>query len=322
LVVLQAPDGLIPLNLTQLSALARRTRIIRGRGVDASGPAPPLTAARHDMDLGTREDATRPPVSIEVRGVSVRFGGQRVLEDIDLEIHPGEIVGLIGPNGAGKSTLVEVISGFQPAAAGLVLLDGRSIDRLSPARRAKAGIGRTFQSLELFEDITVLENVRTAADACPISRYLADLAWPRQRPLGPAGEAALAHLGLEPLLDRKPTELDHARRRLVAIARALAARPAVLLLDEPAAGLDEAESAELARMIRRVVEQWGIGVLVVEHNVDFVFDLCHRIVALAGRVIASGPPEEVRQDGALIAAYLGDETQGSVDADPVPTMDS
>jgi len=202
-----------------------------------------------------------------------------------------------------------------------VLLDGRSIDRLSPARRARAGIGRTFQSLELFEDMTVVENVR-AAEACPPHCYLTDLAWPRQRPLGPAGDAALARFGLEPMLDRKPAELDHARRRLVAIARALAARPAVLLLDEPAAGLDEAESAELARLIRLVVAQWEIGVLVVEHNVDFVFELCDRIVALSGRVIASGPPEQVRQDGALIAAYLGDGDQDGVDADPVPTMDA
>ena len=324
LVILQAPNGLIPLNLTQLSALADRVHIGRRRTSSAaSAAAPPTTAIqRHDADLGTRQDSARPPVSVEVRGVSVRFGGQRALEEVDLEIRPGEIVGLIGPNGAGKSTLVEVISGFQPATAGTVRLDGRSIDRLSPARRARAGVGRTFQSLELFEDMTVEENVRAAADVCPLPRYLADLVWPRRRPLGPAGEAALAHFGLEPLLDRKPAELDHARRRLVAIARALAARPAVLMLDEPAAGLDETEAAELARLIRRVVAQWGIGVLVVEHNVDFVFDLCHRIVALSGRVIASGPPEEVRRDGALIAAYLGDGDQQDAGADPVPTMDA
>jgi sulfate-transporting ATPase len=253
--------------------------------------------------------------------VSVRFGGQLALDDVSLEIRPGEILGLIGPNGAGKSTLVEVVSGFQPATSGTVLLDGHPIDRLSPARRARVGIGRTFQSLELFEDMTVLENVRAAADACPFHRYVTDLAWPRRRPLAAAVEATLVHLGLEPLLDRKPAELDHARRRLVAVARALAARPAVLLLDEPAAGLDEHEASELARLIGGVARQWGIGVLVVEHNVDFVFDLCDRIVALAGHVIASGPPREVRQDGALITAYLGDDLE-SDDAGKLTTMET
>jgi sulfate-transporting ATPase len=324
LVILQTPDGLIPLNVRQLSRLAARIRLVRRRGAAAANVPTPVTTmtGRHDKGLGARGESARSPVTVEVRGVTVRFGGQRALEEVDLEIRPGEIVGLIGPNGAGKSTLVEVISGFQRATAGTVLLDGRSIDRLSPAGRARAGIGRTFQSLELFEDMTVVENVRAAAELCPPQRYLADLAWPRKRPIGPAGEAALARFGLESLLDRKPAELDHARRRLVAIARALAARPAVLLLDEPAAGLDEAESTELARLIRLVVEQWEIGVLVVEHNVDFVFGLCHRIVALSGRVIANGAPEEVRQDGALIAAYLGDADQDAVGSDPVQTMDA
>jgi sulfate-transporting ATPase len=268
-----------------------------------------------------------PPRTLELRDVTVRFGSQSALAGVSLELRTGDLVGLIGPNGAGKSTLIDVVTGFQQVSGGSVLLDGRPVNRLGPARRARAGISRSFQGLELFDDMTVLENLRTAADQVAPWSYLADLAWPRPSRLTAATAAVIDVFRLETVLGRRPPELDYGKRRLVAIARALSAAPALLLLDEPAAGLGQRERQELAGLLRQVSADWGIGVLLVEHDVEMVFAVCERVVVLdRGQVIAAGPAAEVRSSSAVVAAYLGDaEAQGAAPAGPVeaePTMES
>ncbi len=267
------------------------------------------------MRLPTRAVAPLPVVEREpvapkvlaVQHVGVHFGGVVAVDDVSLEVHPGEVLGLIGPNGAGKTTLIDVITGFTPPDTGSVMLDATSTNRWSPRRRAREGIGRSFQSLELFEDLDVLDNLRAASDRRDPLAYLTDLVWPRSPPLSGTAVAAVREFGLERDLDRRPSELPYGQRRLVGIARAVATRPSVLLLDEPAAGLDEAETRELSELVVRLAKEWGLGILLVEHDVSLVMAVCDRIVALDfGKVIATGTPDEIRGNAAVIAAYLGD----------------
>ena len=219
------------------------------------------------------------------------------VDGLSLEVRPGEIVGLIGPNGAGKTSAIDAITGFARIHAGDVVLGDSSIRRLPAYRRARAGVSRSFQSLELFEDLTVLENLRTASDrARLVCRGSTGLVWPADPPLHSAAVAAIREFGLEDDLHRTVTDLAFGRRRLVGIARAVATQPSILLLDEPAAGLGDAESAELAALVRRLADEWGIGILLVEHDMRFVMDVCDRIVVLDfGRTIGSGTPEEIRR---------------------------
>ena len=246
------------------------------------------------------------PLTLEARDVSVRFGAITAVSGVSLAIRPGEVVGLIGPNGAGKTTLIDALSGFARVARGDVTLNGRSLSRGAAHRRAALGIGRSFQGLELFESMTVRENLQTACDRRDWLAYLTDLVRPGRAPLGPAAVAAVREFGLEADLDRRPEELPYGRRRLVAIARAVAARPSVLLLDEPAAGLGESETAELGLLVRRLADEWGMAILLVEHDVVLVLDVCDRVAVLDfGRTIAEGTPARIRDDPAVIAAYLG-----------------
>jgi ABC-type branched-subunit amino acid transport system ATPase component/ABC-type branched-subunit amino acid transport system permease subunit len=318
-IILQSANGLIDFNLAAAAKMAAALRQrVPGRGA-AARPAPPRWAAPalsvvrsvRAREAGTADTArtvtARPPCTIRLEDVSVRIGATIVLDHVSLEVRPGEVVGLIGPNGAGKSTLIDAVGGFQRLAGGSITVDGRPITRLSSARRARLGISRSFQALELFEDMTVLENLQVASDRVSAGRYLADLVWPRRSALSEATQLAVREFRLEPILGKFPADVDYATRRLVAIARAMAGAPAVILLDEPAAGLDSAERAELASLIRRIADGAGVGVMLVEHDVDLVFGLCDRIVALdRGRVIAAGSPADVRADERLKAVYLGD----------------
>ncbi|MEX2269239.1 MAG: ATP-binding cassette domain-containing protein [Acidimicrobiia bacterium] len=257
-------------------------------------------------DLPELERERVPPRTLEVEGIGVRFGGTVALDDVSLALRPGEVLGLIGPNGAGKTTLIDAVTGFV-RATGDMRLDGVSMARWSPRRRARAGLGRSFQSLELFESMTVRENLRTASDRRDPLAYLTDLVWPRRTSLGAPAVAAVREFGLEEDLDRKPNELPYGRRRLVAIARALAAEPSVLMLDEPAAGLDDTETTELGHLLRRLADEWGLAVLLVEHDVALVLRVCDRVTVLdAGRHLASGTPDEILHDPAVLAAYLGE----------------
>ncbi|OHV75182.1 ATP-binding cassette domain-containing protein [Pseudofrankia sp. BMG5.36] len=248
------------------------------------------------------------PATLSIWGLTVRFGAVTAVDDVSLRVTPGQIVGLIGPNGAGKTTVIDAITGYTPARARQLTLGEHRLDRLPAHRRARRGVQRSFQNLELFEDLTVLENIEAASDPRDLRAYLTNLFWPRTSVLPPAARAAIEAFGLAGDLTRTVTELPYGRRRLLAIARAVAARPSVLLLDEPCAGLDEHESAEVAALLRRLADEWGLGILLNEHDMDVVMSVCDRVVVLdAGKTIAEGTPAQVRDDPMVQLAYLGEK---------------
>jgi sulfate-transporting ATPase len=258
------------------------------------------------------------PKTLHVRDLTVRYGGVTAVDDVSLVVTPGRITGLIGPNGAGKTSLIDAVTGFTPARRGTVTLDGRELAGLSPAKRVRAGLSRSFQSLELFEDSTVLDNLRAASDPRDRWSYVRDLVHPVDPPLPGEVVAAISEFQIQDDLLRIVHDLSYGQRRLLAIARAVATRPSVLLLDEPAAGLGDVETAELARLVRRLADDWGIGVLLVEHDMTFVMNVCDDIVVLDfGVKIAEGTPDEVRRNARVIAAYLGDSDDESHTGAPI-----
>ena len=283
------PNGMADTNVRSLRTLSRR------RNPLAAEPLPAATGVTLDGS------------TLEVRDLTVRFGGVTALEGVDLDVHPGQILGLIGPNGAGKTTFIDAVAGFVIATPETtVSLDGDVVDQWSPTRRARAGIGRSFQSLELFEDVTVRENLLVACDEQALSPYGTALVHPGRPTLSPIAAAAVREFGLEGDLDAMPGSLPHGRRRLVAIARAVAASPSVLLLDEPAAGLSAVETEELGRLVRWLAHEVGLAILLIEHDVGLVLSICDRVAVLDfGRLIALGTPDDVANDSAVIAAYLG-----------------
>ena len=292
-ILLADPDGLA----SQFTGIGHAVlRRLRRRGQVAVGVP--------TSDGGTARSVT--PKTLHVEDLTVQFGGVVALDGLTLDVRPGTVVGLIGPNGAGKTTAIDAITGFVRPSRGDVLLNNESIGRLPVYRRARAGVSRSFQSLELFEDLTVLENLRTASDTRDWQAGLTGLVWPANPPLHSAAVAAIHEFGLVDDLETKVSDLSFGRRRLVGIARALATDPSVLLLDEPAAGLDETESRELAVLVRRVADEWGVAVLLVEHDMAFVMGVCDAIVVLDfGRTISAGPPTAVRADPRVVEAYLG-----------------
>ena len=282
----------------------------------AEVPAPSTSESPIAVDEVAATDverARRDPVAphrLVVEGLTVRFGAVIAVEDVSLVVNPGTVVGLMGPNGAGKTTLIDAVTGFVSAASGAVYIDDKRIGSKSAARRASLGISRTFQSLELFEEISVSDNIRVAIEAGQSGVYLHDVFWPRRAALTPTAEAAISILGLRGDLDRRPGELPLGRRRLVSIARAIASEPSILLLDEPAAGLDEEETAELGRLIRTLADEWGLAILLVEHDVPLLMSTCDTLVAIDhGRFVTSGAPEEVRHHPDVVASYLGAEVE-------------
>lgn len=247
------------------------------------------------------------PATLRIEGLTVRFGAVVAVDRVDFTVSPGEIVGLIGPNGAGKTTVIDAVTGFVRPTGGSMWLDDVCIDGWPAARRSKAGLRRSFQSLELFEDITVEENIRVGSDA-NTSRvsWLTDLVRPGTHDLSTSAVAAIHDFDLEGSMQLLPGELSQGSRRLVGIARAVASGPSIIMLDEPAAGLDESETRELAHLIRRLADERQMGVLLVEHDVSLVLSTCDRIVVLDfGQVIAMGTPAEIREHPRVRAAYLG-----------------
>jgi len=249
-------------------------------------PASPTAAATGRARLGR-------PAELSVEGVSVRYGGTRAVEDVSLRVRAGAIAGLIGPNGAGKTSLIDAVTGFV-ACSGRVTLDGEPLDGLSPHRRARLGLARTWQAAEPFADLSLADSLMAAGAGA------GDV------------EPLLALVGLEGAGERDPGSLSLGQRKLAGVARALATAPRVLLLDEPAAGLDAGESRALGERIRALAGR-GLTILLVDHDTRLVFDVCETVHVLdVGRTIASGPAAEVRADPAVVTAYLGVEPAAAV----------
>ena len=246
---------------------------------------------------------------LEVRDVSVRFGGLTALDAVSLVVPPRHVLGVIGPNGAGKTTLLNVLCGFIRPDHGDVLVNGVRRPTVRPHQLAALGVGRTLQGVGLFGRLTVLENVMVGATPAARSGFAAALfGLPRagrdDRELAELAMQALERVGAAGIAGAMPGELPYGMRKRVAMARALAAKPGLLLLDEPASGLDEAELAELGQLIRGLAADGSV--IVVEHHMDLMMSVCDSITVLDfGKVIAAGTPAEVQADPAVTAAYLG-----------------
>jgi branched-chain amino acid transport system ATP-binding protein len=235
---------------------------------------------------------------LEARQLDVRFGEHHAVRDVSLAADAGEIVGLIGPNGAGKTTTFNAIAGVQ-RCTGQVLLDGTDVSSVRPHRRARLGLNRTFQRLEVFGSMTAHENVVAAVETRARAQRRS------MRGAGAEAERLLEHVGLADVGDRRADALPTGQARLVELARALATEPRVLLLDEPASGLDEHETVRLAGVLAALRDE-GMAILMVEHDIDLVMELCTRICVLdLGELIATGSPEEIRHDPRVRDAYLG-----------------
>jgi branched-chain amino acid transport system ATP-binding protein len=233
---------------------------------------------------------------LEARGLKVHFGGVHAVDGVDLVLAKGEILGLIGPNGAGKTTLVNALTGFQKPTAGAVLVNGQDVTGLSPHRLARKGLARTFQSVRLFPGLTVLENVELGGVGVGMRRPAARK-WAREllERLHLADKAGLYGIGL-----------PHGLERRLGIVRALAAKPTFLMLDEPAAGLNEQESDELVESLTLIRDDFACALVVIEHDMRLIMRLCERIQVLDyGKTISIGTPAQVRSDPAVLTAYLG-----------------
>jgi len=238
--------------------------------------------------------------ALEVSGVTMAFGGAQVLSDVSLSVEPACVTGIIGPNGAGKTTLFNVISGLLAQKSGKVRIEETDVTRSSPATRARRGLARTYQRLELFTSLTVRDNVRVAGEIRNT--------WGRRGRIDVAGETerTLELMGLGDVAEREVSELPTARARVVEVARALMTQPKVLLLDEPASGQTEAETRSFGALLRQLVADRALAICLVEHDVSLVMGTCELIHVLDyGEIIASGSPDEVKNDPVVVNAYLG-----------------
>jgi branched-chain amino acid transport system ATP-binding protein len=251
------------------------------------------------------EPERRPGGTLRASSVSRSFEGVEALRAVTLELHRGEVVGLIGPNGAGKSTLVNVLSGFDRPSTGAVELEGKDVTRWPAHRRGRQGLARTFQHSHAFRSLTVRENVEVAALGVGAG------------PVRAAARAAelLELVGLTTHAESPAAALAHGDERRLGVARALATEPRFVLMDEPAAGLPEAEVPELAGVVRSVRDDHGAGVLLIDHNMALIMDVCDRIHVLdQGRTLAEGTPTEIRANIDVAAAYLGESAVKDEDA--------
>jgi branched-chain amino acid transport system ATP-binding protein len=238
--------------------------------------------------------------ALEVSQVDMAFGGAQVLSDVSLSVPLGSVTGLIGPNGAGKTTLFNVVSGLLAPKSGRVVLDGRDVTKAGPAARARRGLARTYQRLELFTSLTVRDNIRVAGEIRNT--------WGRRGRIDVDAEAdrTIELVGLGDVAERDVSELPTARARVVEVARALMTQPRVLLLDEPASGQTEQETAAFGTLLRQLVVERGLAICLVEHDVNLVMGTCELIHVLDyGEIIASGSPGEIKNNPVVVNAYLG-----------------
>ena len=293
-----------------LAAVASGRVAIPARVSEALGAVFTRRGKRHTEIVDAERAAPPHGAVLDVDALSVRYGGIVAVEELTLDARPGSITGLIGPNGAGKTTTFNACSGLIRPSSGVVRLAGRNITRLGPPKRARLGLGRTFQQMQLFDSLTVRENVTIGREGSMAGanpwRHVVGRFGDRRR-VGAATDEALALCQLESLADRPVASLSTGQRRLVELARCLAGPYQILLLDEPSAGLDRAESDRFGQIVQRVVSERGVGVLLVEHDMPLVLDICDTIYVLDfGRYIFQGSPAETTASAVVQAAYLGE----------------
>ena len=238
--------------------------------------------------------------ALDVTDICMAFGGAQVLSDVSLSVPPGGVTGLIGPNGAGKTTLFNVVSGLLSPKSGRIAINGHDVTKAGPAARARRGLARTYQRLELFTSLTVRDNIRVAGEIRN--------SWGRKGRINVGAETdrTIDLMDLGDVAEREVSELPTARARVVEVARALMTQPTVLLLDEPASGQTEQETAAFGVLLRQIVDERGLAICLVEHDVSLVMGTCELIHVLDyGEIIASGPPERIKNDPVVVNAYLG-----------------
>jgi branched-chain amino acid transport system permease protein len=302
--VVRLPHGLAGL-LAELRLSTTEKRLAR-HAEDDEPTVPDLVA------VARRSEATGPTDLLVVEDIRVRFGGLVAVDDVSLAVERGTVVGIIGPNGAGKSTFFNAISGLVPGATGAVSLDGVRIDAMPPYQRAQRGLGRTFQQVGLAKDMTVLESILLAQHTAAGYHDVAALLYTRgvdvvERRLADLADEVVTGLGFERFRDTPVRSLSGGQQRLVELAAVLATGPELLMLDEPTAGLSPAAAENLAEKLHALRDVHGQSILVIEHNVPLVLDLCDRVYVLnAGRLLADGPPAELARNPEILSAYLGE----------------